>query len=347
MKKWIPVLSVLLVAQLGLALAVSLGGEKYGAFQAEEPLLAFNKDAVDSIRIEDGKQSVQLEKKDAHWLLPDKKGFPASSDQIEALLTKLSGLKKGWPVATTASAAEHFKVDEKGFERRITLSSKGSQVAQLYVGTSPGFRKVHVRSAGEDAVLAVAFNTWEASAKPDDWIDKDILRLSQSDIQKVELPGVVLERDGDAFKLADLAPGEEMDSPKVQSLIGQLANLRIESLLGSEAKPEYHQDAPALEIKVSKKDGTELSYRFSKPEEGAYYVLKRSDLERWLKVAEYTVKQLKETTREKLVHQAAAPATTAPPHPETSGAESSTPMAPNTAASDQAASDQAAPETTE
>lgn len=318
MKQWISVLSVLLALQLGLALAVNLRGEKYGVFQAEEPLLAFQKDAVDRIRIEDGKQGVLLEKKDAHWELPDLKGFPASNDPVEALLTKLSGLKKGWPVATTAAAAEHFKVDDKDFERRITLSSKGSQVAQLYVGTSPGFRKVHVRPAGEDAVLAVPFNTWEASAKADDWLDKDILRLSEADIQKVELPDLVLQRDGDVFKLADLAPGEETYTQTARSLIGQLANLRIQSLLGSEDKPEYHQDSPTLEVTVTEKDGTQLTYRFSKPEEGAYYVLKRSDLDRWLKVAEYTVKKLKETTRDKLVRKA-PPAATTQPAPQPAG----------------------------
>jgi len=318
MKQWISVLSVLLALQLGLALAVNLRGEKYGVFQAEEPLLAFQKDAVDRIRIEDGKQGVLLEKKDAHWELPDLKGFPASNDPVEALLTKLSGLKKGWPVATTAAAAEHFKVDDKDFERRITLSSKGSQVAQLYVGTSPGFRKVHVRPAGEDAVLAVPFNTWEASAKADDWLDKDILRLSEADIQKVELPDLVLQRDRDAFKLADLAPGEETYTQTARSLIGQLANLRIQSLLGSEDKPEYHQDSPTLEVTVTEKDGTQLTYRFSKPEEGAYYVLKRSDLDRWLKVAEYTVKKLKETTRDKLVRKA-PPAATTQPAPQPAG----------------------------
>ena len=118
MKKWIPVLSLLLVAQLGLALAVSLGGEKYGAFQAEEPLLAFDKDAVDSIRIEDGKQSVQLEKKDAHWLLPDKKGFPASNDQVEALLAKrLARIPVGFmgDGRDTANAAVFLASDEARF----------------------------------------------------------------------------------------------------------------------------------------------------------------------------------------------------------------------------------------
>ncbi len=47
--------------------------------------------------------------------------------------------------------------------------------------------------------------------------------------------------------------------------------------------------------------GEVLGYRFSKPEDAAYYVLKRSDLDYYFKVAEYMVDPVRETTREKLV----------------------------------------------
>jgi hypothetical protein len=44
-----------------------------------------------------------------------------------------------------------------------------------------------------------------------------------------------------------------------------------------------------------------LSYRFSKPEDASYYVLKRPDLDHDFKVAEYAANPVKETTRENLV----------------------------------------------
>ncbi len=50
------------------------------------------------------------------------------------------------------------------------------------------------------------------------------------------------------------------------------------------------------------REGSEvLRYRFSKPENASYYVLKRSDLHYYFKVAEYMVDPVRETTREKLV----------------------------------------------
>jgi len=84
-------------------------------------------------------------------------------------------------------------------------------------------------------------------------------------------------------------------------LLGKLTGLRIQSLLSAEAKPEYRQDEPALEVKMTRKGGEVLSYHFSKLEDASYYALKRSDLDHYFKVVEYTVAPVKETAGENLV----------------------------------------------
>jgi hypothetical protein len=301
MKKWIAILSGLLLAQLVLAVAVNLTGDEYGAFESREKLLAFDRQAVNGLRIEDGEQHVRLLLKDGKWQLPEDEGFPADGQRVDGLLDKLAALDKGWPVATTGTAARRFKVADEQFERKLTLLAGDESLVELYVGTSPGFRKVHVRPAGADEIFAVAFNTWEASAKPDDWIDKDILKLDVGKVQRIELPELVLQRDGDAMQVADLAEQEEANTEEIDSLLSKLAGLRIQSLLGHEAKPEYQQDTPVLEIKLMRGEGDPITYRFSKPEDGSDYVLKRSDLDDYFKLPEYTVKPLLEVTREKLV----------------------------------------------
>ena len=70
MKKWIFILSGLLAIQLILTAAVTLTGEDYEAFQAEEKVLSFDKKEVDGLRIEDGTDSVSLKKQEGKWLLP-------------------------------------------------------------------------------------------------------------------------------------------------------------------------------------------------------------------------------------------------------------------------------------
>jgi len=92
-----------------------------------------------------------------------------------------------------------------------------------------------------------------------------------------------------------------VNSPQTSSLLGKLTGLRIQSLLYTEAKPEFQQDEPALEVNMTRKGGEVLSYRFSKPADPSYYALKRSDRDHYFKVAEYSVTPVKEITREKLV----------------------------------------------
>ena len=72
-------------------------------------------------------------------------------------------------------------------------------------------------------------------------------------------------------------------------MLGELTELRIQFLLDIEARLKYRQDEPALEIKMTRKGGEVLSYHFSKPEDASYYALKRSDLDHYFKVVEYTV----------------------------------------------------------
>ncbi|ADE14322.1 conserved hypothetical protein [Nitrosococcus halophilus Nc 4] len=301
MKKWISILGGLLLVQLVLAIAVNLMGEDYGAFEPQEKLLAFDEKGVDGLRIEDGENSLVLKKRDGKWLLPDSGDFPADQEAVERLLDKLATLEKGWPVATTAGAAKRFKVDDEAFERRLALLIKEETQAVLYVGTSPGFRKVHVRPEGEDAVYAVAFNTWEANAKADDWIDKDILRLEGDQVTRVEMPEFTLQRNDEQWQLVSLKAQEETNGEEARALVDKLTGLPIESLLGTEAKPSFRQEAPEFEVKLARKGGDLLSYRFSKPEDEDYYVLKRSDLDHYFKVAPFAVEPIQTTGREKLV----------------------------------------------
>lgn len=300
-KKWITILSGLLLAQLVLAVAVNLMGENYDAFEPQEPLLAFDAKAVEGLRIEDGQNSLVLKKQYGKWRLPESGDFPADQNAVKQLLGELAALEKGWPVTTTAGAIERFKVDQNAFERKLTLLGKDETETVLYVGTSPGFRKVHVRSAEEEAVYAVAFNIWEANAEAGNWINKDILKLDVDQVTRVEMPGFVLERDDKALKVAGLNDQEETKGEEARVLVDRLTDLRIQSLLDSEAESEYRQAEPELEIKLARKSGDPLTYRFFKPEEEAYYLLKRSDWEPYFKVATFVVEPIKEVGRENLV----------------------------------------------
>ena len=301
MKKWIFILGGLLAAQLVLAVVLNLTGEDFGTLQAEQKLLSFNEQAVDGLRIEDGTDSVVLKKQDGRWLLPEIGNFPASQANVQRLLNTLAALQRGWPVAQTRSAARRFTVDEDRFERKLVLIADDDTETTLFVGASRGFRKVYVRPGDGNEVFAVEFNTWEANATDDDWIDKEILTLEENDVARIEMPGFILQREDGMLQVADLGEREQTNGEASSALLGKLAGLRIQALLGTAAEPEYGQDQPALKISMTRDDGEVLGYSFYKPADAAYYVLKRSDLDYYFRIADYLVDPVRETTRENLV----------------------------------------------
>ncbi|GJL73949.1 DUF4340 domain-containing protein [Nitrosomonas sp.] len=306
MKKLIVLLCGVLVAQLVLAVIVFVSGEEYGAYEAEEKLLVFDVTAVDRIQIENGSSSVVLTKQADKWVLPELDDFPADQHNVVQLLDKLAAMKKGWPVATTSGASRRFKVDEDEFERKLTLSTKENTLGQLFIGDSPGFRKVHVRNSGDAEVFAVDFNTWEASADAGDWIDKRILAFSAEKLLQVEMPDFVLRREDDEMQLADLTNQEEVNRQAIQTLVNNLSGLQIDSLLDEKDKPGSSTDEADFKLKVTLDPDETLTYYFFKqPSEEPYFLLKRSDFEDYFKIAEFHVNAIKQTTRDKLLVNAA------------------------------------------
>jgi len=59
------------------------------------------------------------------------------------LIDKLEGAEAAWPVATSESSAERFEVSDAKFQRRIRFFADDAVVTELFLGTSPGFRRVH------------------------------------------------------------------------------------------------------------------------------------------------------------------------------------------------------------
>jgi hypothetical protein len=277
MRHLILILSGLLAAQLVLAITLNLTDTEYGAFRSEEKLLAFDAESVDSLKISDGQSQLLLVKQDDGWVLPEQQNFPVSVTQIEQLLQQLSGMNKGWPIATSNSALKRFKVADDLFEHSLTLLNQDKELAQLYIGSSPGFRKVHARPGDEDRVFAIDFEGWRVSADADDWIDKQLLKLEQDEITGIEVADVILANKNGQFKLPDIKSDEEVDQEKIDALVEAIADLQITSLHNAPSGVEQYLDASTIEVKVKTKSGDELVYQFNKPKDGDNYVLKRSD----------------------------------------------------------------------
>jgi len=327
-------LAVLLAAQLGLALLLSLDQGRFET-SPEGPLLEFDPARVERLRIErSGAEALTIERAEAGWILPAHAGFPAAEAKVAALLERLADLRRRLPVATSNEALTRFKVADADFEGRLVLSAGEQSLGTLYLGDSAGYRRQYVRAAGDSAVFEVALGPGDAPADPDDWIDRDWLRLDDQDIAGIAFPDFELEREDGAWRLAKTAADEALEQDEAKRLVRQLANLSFAGVLGTEAEPEYGRDEPLLEWRIELASGEARRYQLSplaepgterdtdgkgaaptgttaegessSPDAPDWYVLKVADEPYFLKVAAITAKPLTQISRDDLL---AAPAT--------------------------------------
>jgi hypothetical protein len=300
-------LSALLVVQLALAAALATRqSAAVGHGQPSADLLAFDRAAIDGLLIQDGKEApVALAKRKDKWVLPGVADAPADSARVEALVSTLASLKRGWPVATTRDAAARFQVADDGFAHKIQLKSGDKVVATLLVGTSPQYRVTNVRIDGADAIYAVALGSYEIGGKAGDWEDKSLLSLSSADITKIELPGITLVRDKSGLHAADLAPDEEMVPEKTAAVERELAFPAYSAILGSEAKPDYGLDKPVTSVSLTLKEGRQVHYDIGKMTTGNDYALRASDQTFLFQVPQYALDDVVAANRSVLVRRKA------------------------------------------
>jgi len=224
-------LAGLLIVQLLVVAALLIGR---GGFSEPEtgPLLAFDTAAIDGMVIEEGKdKSITLARKEGRWFLAGPAAVdgssagdvPADPEKVEKLINKLAGLRAPWPVATTASARERFEVGDANSQRHVLLQTGGKTAAELLAGTSPGFRRLHVRIPGADAVYEVDLTHLEMSTAADEWVDRAVLAAT-GNITAVAREGRWrLARSDEGWMLDDGAA----DSNAAEQMAERFANLRV------------------------------------------------------------------------------------------------------------------------
>jgi len=304
------VLSAILALQVAGAIALAVTGPDYGAFKASTPLVAFNTDDVDEIAIDEtGGKSVDLKKQKDGWIVPALQDFPADAKKITDLMDKLHGLKRGLPVATSADALTRFKVTDDNHERRIVLKKDGKAVGEVLMGSSSSYREVHVRTPADDAVYDVAYEIYEASAKPEDWMDRDYLKVAKDDITRIELPSLVLVRDKDKGLVVEgLADGEETVKDKVDNVVDKLAKPIFSTIEGKGAEALARVADPDLTVTLKLKDDTSVIYKLKKIDKSDDWLLAASGHDYLFHVEKYAINDVVTASRDKLVKSTTASA---------------------------------------
>ena len=213
------VLAAVLVLQL--VLVAVLVAVRSTAPAAPGDLLGFDPTTIDRISISNTDGSVELVSAGDGWRFVD--GIPADGAKVEQMLSKLADAGGQWPVATSASAASRFEVTEENHQRRIVLESDGTSVADVFLGTSPGYQRAHARVADDSDVYAITFSNFEAGVRSSDWLDRMLLQ-AEGDVSVVQREDAfnLSKGSGDLWVSLD---GSALDTAEVESLVGRLAGL--------------------------------------------------------------------------------------------------------------------------
>jgi hypothetical protein len=302
MQRFTHILVALLGAQLLLALALSFGGPDHASFQATEPLLTFDASAVDRIDIDEGgANSVSLAKRDGAWVVPSMADFPADGPRVTAFLSKLASLKKGWAAATSAEAAERFKVTDDAHVRRIVLRKGEATVGELWLGTAPSFRQVHARAGGDSNIYNAAFSIYEVGARGEDWMNRNVLSIPDDKIASISIGGLKLDRKDKGFAVAGLAEGETQKDAEVWKLLRAISYPVFEAVQGKGPEALAKVKEPDIEVSIKKTDGTDFTLKYKKEAAGGAYLFTSSASDYLFRVGEPAIQPLAAAKRENLV----------------------------------------------
>ena len=298
-------LGALLVLQLLLALILGFTGRDLEPAGSQGPLIRFDPEQVTGIRIQaaDG-EPVLVSKTEDGWVIPSLEDLPAAEHKVTGLLTKLEGLRKGLPVATSEEALQRFKVGDRAFERKLTIETGDAQPAILYLGDSPGFRRLFVRADGDSAVHEAELGLFDAPPEADDWSDRSLLHLDKEEVQKLTFPDLVLERTEDAWRITGLSEGEEQDEQAIENAVRDVTSIDFIGVqtTGSE-EPTSAEDPAPVQIEATLKSGEALSFRIVKLAEGGDYLLELSNRPQRFTIASYAAEDLIEINRAKLLKE--------------------------------------------
>lgn len=275
------VLGALLAGQL-LIVAVLLAAQA-GGVREPEPFLSFDAEAADSVEVSNEDGSVRLAREGELWTLED--GLPADDSKVTEMLDKLADAAGGWPVATSDGAAERFEVTEDGHQRHIRIAAGDDHLADIYLGTSPGFRRVHARHAAGGDVYAIDFSNYEAGVKAGDWLERTLLRPegTLSRIERTGENGFTLTRtDDDVWDAGEAT----LDVDEVQTFVGRFTGLSVtgtsDAELPEEATATFHltDDEGLQELALYQQDDdyTATSNRIAGQFEVASYIAERMNV---------------------------------------------------------------------
>ena len=260
-----PITALLLVFLVQCGIVATVYWPQQDMLQAplQQPLVPQDTGIIDEIRIGDEYDNeTTLTKVGGHWFISDLENLPANSDKVDTLLERITGPDNGWPIAQSVVARQRFQVADYRYQRSLGFLAQGEQLATVYLGTSPGFRKVHARRKGQDAIYSITFNVFDASGASGAWLDPRLLQIRSP--LSITADSYSLNRDsGNWLSGAGLAP----DMRELEALLAALRSLQVDGVATEDARRELSETEADLVLQVRSLAGETTMEFFTAAEE--------------------------------------------------------------------------------
>ena len=172
---------------------------------------------------------------------------------------------------------------EANYQRQIKLFGDRdgeSELAHLYLGTSPGFQRVHASAADSPEVFSIKLSNYELGTSVDAWLDKALLALAEAPTEVTlalmaddEALGLSagqqrLRKEDEGWTLqADTAAVVAADADAAQTYANRYTTLRVTGLADTQAQP-----APLATVRLTDAGGVPIELQIERGAEDSYVV---------------------------------------------------------------------------
>ena len=262
----------LFVAQVAVAGALYFNTWSQRAVRPQGSFLALDSTEVDQLSIEGEGESVKLSKEQDAWRLAST-GLPADASRVESTIQSISDMQLGWAVASSTASHQQLEVADDKYQRRIKIGSGGSTVGDIFVGTSPGFKRSHVRKEGGDEVYSVAINAYDLPAGLSDWLDKGLLQVD--DVSSVSINDKALLKEDDQWVFDG---SDNTDQGKAADLVKEFEAMRVTGI--------FDGSADELEFAKVQLKAADNEYEFGFASWDDDYLVTRQDIDSVFKISQ-------------------------------------------------------------
>ena len=242
----------------------------------------FDREQVAKIEVIATGETTTLSKQDGDWVVVSMDNYPADSEGIAELLTKVGAFKNTQRVSNNPEKQAEFEVDSTGVEAKL-MDANDKLLAHLFIGKiTSGFLSSYVRVADSNDVYVAQGNLQSVFNKGTrTWKDRTIFDFNKGIVTQLnisspeEMVELHLDENGAWQMLKPVAATAK--TTEVDNLLTTFSSLNTDDFAAAKDDlAEYGLDVPESTISALLNDGTTATLHIGKEEEGKRYV-KRAD----------------------------------------------------------------------